>query len=71
MSSVLLPVDSDGDNYLLSDLSSMSIEYTFIASSTSATFPSLSFYTGGDVTGNGTYNWQDIKGCEVGECFDS
>lgn len=65
MSSVVLAVNSDGDNFLLSDLSSLSIEYTFISSTTSPTFPSISFYTQGEVTGNSTYNWQDIKGCEV------
>jgi hypothetical protein len=68
MSTTNLPLNSDGDNYLLEDLSSVEVEYTIIAAATSVTFPRFSFYTEGDVSGDGSYNWKDIKGTEIGTC---
>jgi hypothetical protein len=69
MSTVKLPLRSDGDNYLFEQLSSLEVEYTVLSDFTSASvsFPTVSFYTEGDVSGDGSYNWQDIKGAQIGK----
>lgn len=68
----VLPLNENGNNWLLNDLSSIELEYTVIQTSSTSTLssiPEVGFFTEGDVTRDGSYNLQDIKGVKFGNPF--